>query len=229
MSISEFNRIIFQSSDPAVLELRSRIYSQLYFHFGDSLSYGISARRINRIPHDAAATAATASEEWGTLKIRSIGRRIDNGGGTINATPAKMFSSSDRNKFEMAESSLPTDIFEPMDTSASPEKLFHPDVTPKKLSGEVRASFETADRLHTVSQTAKVIAINATGLTPWTRDRLRLPAFQTHMRMFEPKRAGTARSRATLVVGGRRGDMSEAKKKRRAKDRRPRTVLSLTQ
>jgi hypothetical protein len=49
------------------------------------------------------------------------------------------------------------------------------------------------------------------------------------MRMFEPKRAGTARSRATLVVGGRRGDMSEAKKKRRAKDRRPRTVLSLTQ
>lgn len=208
------------TQDPSLEARRNLTYSWLYSHFGDSLVTVFSNSYINgggRIP-------LPNKEDFGKLKIRAIGA-VGNGRG---GTPSKStYSSSTANRLQ-AETSLPFDIFEPMDTSASPEKLVTAgsDACPKRISEISCAAFEPVSAYTVIPMRTRTISIVAPGLAPRNRAQLKRRAFQTVMaRSQDTKRA---KRLSCIVVGKRSGDMSQLKKRRKRLEMRPRSLLSLS-
>ena len=223
------------TQDPILAERRRRTYSWLNSIFGDALVTAFcnlhasgSGRRLP-LPKDAA----------GKLKIRSIGKvaAVGNGIGGSGGGAASSkagYSSSSANRLQ-AESSLPFDIFEPMDTSVSPEKQpggggGDPCPPPKRVSERARAAFDFPTAAYTVTPIcARAIPIAARGLSPRTRAELRRRPFQTAAISMAAKDSSKRGKRPScIVVGKRGGDMSEAKRRRKQLDMRPRSLLSLT-
>ena len=210
---------------------RQQIYSQLYAHFGDAINcQGTQFCVANVRSFEQASDSVVA----GKMKLRSIGKKLDNGGGGGSggiflhrlAAPA---SAAERNNFvrmEAADSSLPNDIFEP--TDASPEKTASSTAaaaTPRKLSDQVLAAFETSGGATQTVDQPRLVTVRAGGsiLLSWPRDRLRSKVFSTSMPAFDARTAPPA-TRYPLVVGRRRGDMKAVYRRKRTLDSKPRTV-----
>ena len=220
-------RYHYQNStqDPILKERRNRTYSWLYSHFGDALVTVFSNRYINgggRIP-------LPNKDDFGKLKIRSIGK-VSVGNGRGGGTPSKSsYSSSTANRLQ-AETSLPFDIFEPMDTSASsPEKLLTAGsdaACPKRVSEITCAAFEPVSAYTVIPIRTRTISIVAPGLAPRNRAQLKRRAFQTAM--ARPQDTKKAKRLSCIVVGKRSGDMSQLKKRRKRLEMRPRSLLSLS-
>ena len=219
------------TQDPILAERRRRTYSWLHLLFGDAL-----VTAFCNLHASGSARLPLQKDAAGKFKIRAIGKvsAVGNGfGGSGGATSTKaVYSSSSANRLQ-AESSLPFDIFEPMDTSVSPEKQTgaggDPCPPPKRVSERARAAFDSAAAYTVTPIRARAISIAARGLSPRTRVQLRRRPFQTPaMAMVARDSSKKAKRPSCIVVGKRGGDMSEAKRRRKQLDMRPRSLLSLT-
>ena len=195
------------TKDPLIEEQRNLTYSWLYSHFGDSLVTVFCNRCVNggrRIP-------LPNKEEFGKLKIRSIGKvSVGNGRGS---TPRKStYSSITANRLQ-AETSLPFDIFEPMDTSSSPEKLVTTgsDACSKRVSETSCAAFEPVSVFTVIPIHTRTISIMGPSVTPRSRAQLKRRAFQTVMARSQDTKK--AKRLSCIVVGKRGGDISQLKKR----------------
>ena len=211
------------AQDPILESRRNRTYSWLYSHFGDALVTVFSNRTVNgsggRIP-------LSNSEDIGKLKIRAIGK-VSVGNGRSGTPVKSTYSSIAANRLQ-AETSLPFDIFEPMDTSSSPDKFLAAgsDAGPRRLSEMSCAAFEPISAYTVIPIRARNIGIVAPGFVQRSRAHLKRRAFQQMVaRSHDTKRAKTLPG--LVVVGKRSGDIFELKKRQKKINMKPRTLLSL--
>ena len=212
------------AQDPILERRRSMTYSWLYSHFGDALVTVFTNRTVNggggRIP-------SSNRDDLGKLKIRAIGK-VSVGNGRSGTPVKSTYSSIAANRLQ-AETSLPFDIFEPMDTSSSPEKFLTAgsDAGPRRLSEMSCAAFEPISAYTVIPIRARNIGIVAPGFVQRSRAHLKRRAFQQQVvaRSHDAKRVKTLPG--LVVVGKRSGDMVELKKRRKRIDMKPRSLLSL--
>ena len=192
-SLKEAARMLVNSSGGKRTKEDSEIYEMLSETFGDSLCLvNPGPTRLNvEIP---------APETVGKLKIR----RLDNQP-AMNGTSKKPHVStsgsgrsnslSSTQDFDsLADLGVPTDIFEPADSTSgvSPEKQLLmarsqqsrvDSLTPRKLSAAARMCFE-GQRDRTVCR-YKPVVVEIAGASAWGRERLKRPAFQFPVRLFD--------------------------------------------
>ena len=208
------------TQDPILKDRRNHTYSWMYSHFGDSLVPVFS----NKCIHGGDQIQVPNKGDFGNLKIRAIGKV-----GTVRGgTPSKStYSSSTANRLQ-AETSLPFDIFEPMDTSSSPEKQISvgSEACPKRISEMSCVAFEPVSTYTVTPIRTRTISIVAPGLAPRNRAHLKRKAFQAVTAMSQDTK--TAKRLSFIVVGKRSGDMTHLKKRGKRLEIRPRSLISLS-